>query len=159
MNRMQTIVSTLIIGCAVAGLMSLGACSSSPSIPDAGAMPAGGTFSGLWYSPQFEHMYLHQRGNKVEGAYAYGSGGRLQGEVQGNMLVFTWEEPGDRQAARRDMRGKGYLQLTMVGGEPELRGQWGYNEAHAGAGPWEAEFVRERQDGDPTTIEGVLERH
>lgn len=159
MNYVHRIASVLVIGLGLGLVVSVGACSSGGGTPDAGAMPAGATFSGLWLSPQFEHMYLHQQGSQVEGVYVYGGGGKIEGEVEGNLLIFSWEEPGDRQAAQRDMRGKGYLQLSIDAGEPQLRGEWGYNDDRAGAGPWEAEFIRERKDDDPTTLEQLQQRH
>lgn len=131
----------------------LAGCSGSPDVPDSEAMPGDYDFEGVWYSEQFEHMYLQQDGDQIEGVYAYRDGGRLEGEVDGNLLVFEWEEPGDKERARRSLEGRGYLQLVEEGGEPRLEGEWGYNEQVTGAGPWEAEFVREFDpDEDPLAI-------
>lgn len=134
-------------------------CSSGPSIPDAEPMPEGVSFSGLWYSDQFQHMYLYQNGDRVEGVYGYGRGGTLEGTVEGNMLLFSWHEPGDRSAAVQDAAGKGYLQLRPQGGELELEGQWGYEDDRVGGGPWTAEYIRELEDGDPRTIDEFFQIH
>lgn len=143
---------------ALVGVPSMG-CSSGTVIPDAQPMPEGQSFGGMWYSDQFQHMYLHQEGDRVEGVYGYGRGGTLEGEVDGNILLFSWEEPGDRTAAVQGVSGKGYFQFRTDGPEPELEGQWGYGDDYAGAGPWTAEFIRDIEDDDPRTIEEFFEVH
>lgn len=139
--------------------LPLMACSSGTSIPDASPMPEGESFTGLWYSDQFEHMYLYQDGDGVEGVYGYGRGGTLEGEVDGNILLFQWHEPGDRAAAVQDKTGQGYLQFRADGAQVELVGEWGYEENRTGGGPWTAEFIRGIEDGDPQTIEEFFQIH
>ena len=141
------------IATAVALLVVLGGCASAGGVPSGGEMPDGATYSGLWYSDQFEHMYLTQDGDDVVGVYTYGGGGEIEGEVEGNVLLFSWHEPGDRSQARRDMSGQGYFELSGQGGDFELAGEWGYDDERRGAGPWEAEFIRERNDDDPTNLQ------
>lgn len=131
------------------------ACSSGPSI-SADAMPDGKTYSGLWYSNQFEQMYLHQEGDRVRGVYTGGGGGEIEGQVEGNLLLYTWSQPGDRQAAQPSMDGEGYFHLVVQGGEPELVGEWGYDEPTGTV--WEAEWVRERKDHDPRDLEELEAR-
>ncbi|MFU8805988.1 MAG: hypothetical protein ACNA8W_19410 [Bradymonadaceae bacterium] len=144
---------------AVAVTLILSACTTTPRVPAAQPMPPGGNFSGLWYSPHFEHMYLLQSGDTVRGVYAYREGGRLEGTVEGNLLKFEWTDPGSREHARRGMSGHGYLQLTRDGESMRLVGQWGHDEKYTGAGPWEADFVRELESDDPMTVEDVSRVH
>ncbi len=152
-------IGLLLVLVAVAGTMMMTvACQGFGGVPGAEPMPEGSSFSGLWHSEQFDHMYLHQDGDQVKGVYMYGGGGSIEGEVDGNLLLFSWHEPGDRQRARQDMSGKGYLQLEGQGDDQRLVGEWGYNEDRRGAGPWEAEFIREREDDDPTSLEEVEQR-
>lgn len=158
MDATNKILSAMIISTAAAVVLALGACSGAQGVPSADSMPDGASYSGLWYSEQFEHMYLHQDGDRVEGVYTYGGGGLIEGEIDGNLLLFSWEEPGSRQTATRDMDGQGYFQLLAAGDQIELSGEWGYNDDRRGAGPWEAEFIRELEDDDPLTIE-ELESH
>ncbi len=138
--------------------MSTG-CATGGDVPSADAMPEGASYSGLWYSEQFEHMYLFQDGDRVEGVYAYGGGGTLEGEVDGNLLLFSWDEPRTGEAVQQSMSGQGFFLLERRGDDLELVGQWGYNDNRSGAGPWEAEFVRELEEDDPETIEELREVH
>lgn len=147
LGMVVVLVGGLIVGCA------------TPEHPEPDSMPQGASFGGLWYSEQFEHMYLHQDGNRVEGVYAYGAGGKLEGEVQGNLLLFEWHEPGDRAELRQEQGGKGFLQLVERDGKWELVGEWGYDDDRRDQGIWEAEFQREPRDGDPRTLEEIRERH
>jgi hypothetical protein len=132
-------VAALAVGVLV---VFLTACAAKQVMPEAQSMPAGKDFSGVWYSPQFEHMHLQQKGDTVAGIYTYKNGGRIVGEIEGNLLRFEWVEPGDKQKAQRTMRGHGYLQLSTEGDEVLLDGQWGYEENVTGGGPWRAEYVR-----------------
>jgi len=150
-----SLLSLLLLG------LMLGACSTAAPMPQAQPMPAGQDFTGVWYSPQFEHMNLRQTGDRVAGVYTYRTGGRIEGTVDGNILTFTWVEPGDKQRARRSMKGGGYLQLVESSDENhdyELRGEWGYNEDMQGGGPWEAHWVRNLLPEDPLTLKNLQEQ-
>lgn len=153
-KRSSKVVWVVLV--AMMGALVLSGCSSA-SQPTPQAMPTGMTYSGLWYSQQYEHMYLHQQGNRVEGVYTRRGGGTIEGTVDGNLLTFDWFQPGDRGSARRDMRGTGYFHLVVTDGEPELVGHWGYDD-DAMENPWNAEFIREREGHDPTTLEGLDRR-
>src|SRR5690554_8116161 len=100
-----SLLSLLLLG------LMLGACSTAAPMPQPQPMPAGQDFTGVWYSPQFEHMNLRQTGDRVAGVYTYRTGGRIEGTVDGNLLTFTWVEPGDKQRAPRKMHGDGHLRL------------------------------------------------
>ena len=156
MMKTATVRWTAIVACLV---LFVTACSSGESVPDPQPMPQGMSFSGMWYSPQFEHLYLRQDGDRVEGVYGHRRGGTLEGRVEGNLLLFSWDEPGDRTAAVRGASGQGYFQLRFDGQEPELVGQWGYEEARVGGGQWTAELIREVRDSDPSTIEEFFRVH
>ncbi len=128
-------------------------CSAGQKLPEPQPMPEGATFGGVWFSPQFEHMYLRQTGNEVRGIYAYKSGGTLEGEVNGNLMTFKWIDPGDKVNATRSVSGEGYLQMVREGDRVVLRGEWGYNDSRTGGGPWEAEWVREMDADDPRNLD------
>lgn len=129
------------------------ACSPSHTVPESKPLPAGTSFSGVWFSPQYEHMYLRQTGNEIRGIYTYANGGTLEGTVDGNVMTFAWIDPGDKDEARRNMKGKGYLQLLKDGESTKLVGQWGYDDKAHGGGPWEATYVREMDSEDPRSLE------
>ncbi|MFB6263073.1 MAG: hypothetical protein ABEL76_05530 [Bradymonadaceae bacterium] len=130
-------------------------CSHESAVPDPAPRPSGADFSGVWYSPQFEHMYLRQNGNEVTGVYTYETGGRLEGTVEGNLLTFEWVEPGSKKRAVKRMSGHGYLQLVRRDGKLKLVGEWGYREDHRGGGPWRAEFIRKLEPTDPSNIREI----
>jgi hypothetical protein len=137
----------VVLGAALTG------CAGKGDVPDAQPMPEDASFEGVWYSPQFEHMYLRQEGDTVRGVYAYKTGGTLKGTVNGNLLVFDWNDPGSKEQATRSMSGRGYFQLKRNDdGVLILRGEWGYGEDRAGAGPWNAEWVREIDSEDPSNL-------
>lgn len=127
--------------------------SKAQKVPDPEPMPEGANFEGVWFSPQFKHMYLRQSGQEVKGVYTYKTGGRLVGEVEGNLLKFKWQDPGAKEKAQRTMEGHGYLQIVQKKGETKLEGEWGYGEDFMGAGPWTAEYIREVKSSDPSGLD------
>jgi len=147
MRRPVIIVSLFL------AVLALGACGPHTRLPDPKPLPAGQTFAGVWWSKQFEHMYLRQTGEEVHGIYTFKHGGTLDGKANGNLLKFTWIDPGDKSEARRSMKGKGWLELTKKGDKVVLKGQWGYNKHMSGGGPWTAEFVRAMDSDDPRSLE------
>ncbi|QDG53277.1 hypothetical protein FIV42_21780 [Persicimonas caeni] len=151
LSRRFLLTALLVTLCSV-GLV---ACAGQQKVPKAQPMPAGKNFTGVWYSPQFEHMHLRQTGDKVSGIFTYEEGGTIEGEVDGNLLVFKWIEPGSKEKAKRTMKGRGYLQLVQDGEMTKLKGEWGYNEQATGGGPWTAEWVRELEPEDPLTLEDL----
>lgn len=131
----------------------LPSCKSAPAIPEAKSLPVGAKITGVWYSPQFEQMYIRQVGDELRGIYTYKYGGSLEGKVTGDLITFKWIDPGDASEARRSLRGEGYWQVVREGDGIFLRGRWGYNEDYYGGGPWEAEFIRDIEAEDPRNIE------
>ena len=128
-------------------------CGPSQRIPEPQPLPSGVSFAGVWYSTQFEHMYLRQTGDRVNGIYTYKDGGTIDGTVNGNLMKFTWIDPGDKESARRNFQGKGYLQLIRRDDQVVLTGKWGYNDDTVSGGPWEAEWVRDMDKDDPRSLE------
>lgn len=128
-------------------------CGPKTKIPDSQPLPAGQSWAGVWYSTQFEHMYLRQTGESVNGIYTYKFGGTMEGTANGNLLKFTWVEPGDKNEARRQVKGKGWLQMVREGDLIKLKGEWGYNDAMSGGGVWEAEYVRTMDSEDPRNLD------
>lgn len=136
--------------------LSLLGCSggAETKMPDPKPMPAGASFSGVWYSQQFEHMYLRQIGDSVRGIYTYKYGGTLEGKINGNMLVFDWIDPGDTTSATRTRKGKGYFTLSIDSeGNSVVKGRWGYDDDRANGGLWEAIYQRQIEGEDPRTLE------
>lgn len=138
---------------AVAMLWCGTGCKSAPTIPEAQSMPTGVKLSGVWYSDQFEQMYIRQTGDEVRGVYTYKYGGTFEGKITGNLIKFKWLEPGDSTSARRTFKGEGYWQVSKEGDRIFLKGKWGYEGEMTGGGPWNAEHIRDLEGADPKSIE------
>lgn len=130
-------VSALAMGCGGGG----GRANVSPA-----SMPEGGTYTGIWHSPQYGEMHLVQTGTQVVGCYTKDERhGRVQGTVQGNLMRFEWSERREMVSGRPTLtRGRGYFQY-QVGGDTDhyAQGEWGHDDNEVGGGPWRA--VRDRR--------------
>jgi hypothetical protein len=127
--------------------LSLGACGGGVSIPE-GPMPQGGSYTGVWHSPQYGEMQMVQTGNAVVGEYTKDERhGRLQGSVRGNVMRFEWSEEREMVAGHPiTTRGRGYFRYAVgPDGDHYLQGEWGVDENMAGGGPWNAVRDRRRQ--------------
>lgn len=135
--------------------LTLSACSTTRSVPKPEPLPdKANSFTGVWYSQQFEHMYLKQNGDQVRGRYTYANGGHIEGRVEGNLLVFEWKDSKSKKRARRSMQGQGYLQLVVENGKRKLVGEWGYGKQRTGGGPWRADYLRPLEADDPVDLDG-----
>ncbi|MBQ9396470.1 MAG: hypothetical protein IJU23_13280 [Proteobacteria bacterium] len=135
--RLRTLATAFLFGCLSVGTLS---CASAPNIP-AREMPAGATFSGLWYT-NFGDMQLTQKADGyTRGTFDYKSGGEVEGKVEGGVFTFDWVQFGDFQVGRREVRGKGYLVISDDG--LHMEGEWGYKDSYAGGGKWEGNKATE----------------
>lgn len=148
--------------CVAAGLalvVALGAvgsgCASGPQLTPK-PLPAGVSFSGTWYSPQYDKMLLEQKGNKVIGTFSYKEGGHLEGELDGNILYFNWDQPGDFAVGRRTISGSGYLVMSDDG--RSLAGRWGYDDDREGGGVWTADRFEKGKD-DPADSGPIFKKN
>ena len=126
---------------------------------DPGPMPAGGSFYGVWQSPQYGNMHLCQSGNQVIGDYAkHERSGRIQGTIDGDLLRFQWEDTRELVRGKPALkRGRGYFRLAIGDdGDQYLTGEWGFQDEQSGGGPWNAVKLR-RGTPDRCTGEGDLE--
>ena len=122
---------------------TLAACASGPS---SRPLKPGVTFDGRWDS-NFHEMRLHQQGKKVWGTVAY-KDGSISGQLDGDVLHFTWNQKENRQ------HGKGYLQISPDG--QELKGKWGYDDSEDDGGSWWGQRYEGgpvEESGEPTTTE------
>ena len=120
-------------------LVCVGCGSSTPEIK-AGNMPEGGNFSGVYFSPQYGEMNLIQNGNAVIGEYKHEMrNGKIQGEVQGDLLRFEWTEMKAMVSNRAQAtKGRGYFRYVVdaANGDHVLKGEWGLGDQEVGGGPW-----------------------
>lgn len=121
----------------------------------AGPMPQGGSFTGIWYSPQYGEMHMVQNGATVIGRYAKEEKtGRLQGTADGDLMRFEWTQARELIVGRpTTSKGRGYFRLAYDESEKawKVEGEWGDDTSETGGGPWSA--VRSRKgkpdvDGD-----------
>lgn len=127
----------------------LGACGGAKQTRvSAGPMPSGGTFTGVWFSPQYGEMHLVQTGVHVLGEYEKDERvGRIQGKAEGNVLRFQWEENRQLVVGRPTVvRGKGYFKYEVApDGDHYVTGEWGHDDRDVGGGPWNAVKSRTRE--------------
>jgi Peptidase U49 len=71
---------------------------------------------------------LHRNGDRVTGQYSYGGGqGQLSGVVDGDALLFDWQEG--------SQMGRGRIVAAPDGAG--FSGAWGYGDEEAGGGQWD----------------------
>jgi hypothetical protein len=131
------------------------ACGGAAPAVRAGTMPAGASFTGIWYSPQYGEMHMVQNGATVIGRYIKEEKtGRLQGTVEGDLMRFEWTQERELIVGRPTVtKGRGYFRVAFADSEQtwKLDGEWGNDQSETGGGPWTA--VRSRKgspdvDGD-----------
>ena len=113
-----------------------------------GTMPAGGSFHGVWQSPQYGEMHLCQTGAQVHGMYEKDErSGKIQGSIQGDVMRFSWEEERELVAGRpTTTRGRGYFRIVQ-GGDDDwyFKGEWGVDDKETGGGEWNGVRLRNRE--------------
>ncbi|QQR91872.1 MAG: hypothetical protein IPJ88_09325 [Myxococcales bacterium] len=117
------------------------ACGGGSANIKSGPMPKGGSFEGVWFSPQYGRLDLRQTGQIVIGEYTKDERlGRIQGRVAGNVLRFQWTEKRELiQGMPRETQGRGYfVYLIDTDGDHKLQGEWGHDSEEKGGGPWNA---------------------
>lgn len=133
-------LAALTVGC---GGASAGRADVEPE-----SMPPGGTFTGVWSSPQYGEMQLVQTGSHVVGRYQKNERvGRIQGTVQGDLLRFQWEEKREMVQGRPTItRGRGYFKYEIGDdGRHYAIGEWGIDNSEVGGGPWRAYKLKGRE--------------
>jgi predicted small secreted protein len=141
----------LVPASVLAVVVALAACGGGNTARTAskGPMPEGGTYTGIWYSPEYGEMHLIQTGSAVRGWFQLNErSGNLQGEVKGNVLKFRWEEKREMVVGKpTETKGRGYfvydIETTEHGHQiHKLLGEWGHDNAERGGGPWTATKAR-----------------
>jgi hypothetical protein len=132
-------VAWLILSCA---LWVVGCGGSQKSHLTVGQMPAGGTFTGVWFSPQYGEMHILQNGATAIGRYTKEEReGRIQGSVEGDVMRFEWTESRELIVGRpTKTKGHGYFRIVKDESEDtwKLLGEWGQDENERGGGQWNA---------------------
>jgi hypothetical protein len=111
-------------------------------------MPEGGSYTGVWHSPQYGEMHMVQTGSAVVGRYTKDErSGRIQGTVQGDVMRFEWTENREMvSGVPSTTRGRGYFRYTIdQSGTHNILGEWGIDDSETGGGSWNAYKMRNRQ--------------
>jgi hypothetical protein len=136
----------LAIGIVVVGLVGCGG--GSPALV-AGPMPDKGTFTGVYFSPQYGEMHLVQNGSAVVGKYSKDErSGKIQGEADGDLMRFEWTEYKAMVNGRpQETRGHGYFRYKVDAstGDHLVDGRWGLDEDNTLGGEWSGYKSRTRE--------------
>ncbi|MEZ4445792.1 MAG: hypothetical protein R3B72_42340 [Polyangiaceae bacterium] len=126
----------------------------------AGSMPADAEWDGVYYSPLFGHLHIVTSGGKVDGKWQRprkGQWGSLQGNADGNLLRFDWEEYIDGLVGPNSKKsGKGYFVYSRPEGDnvdDVIKGEIGRGEDEVGTA-WEAVKQRNMKP-NPDAIGGA----
>jgi hypothetical protein len=111
------------------------------------SMPPEGNWTGEWNSPQFGIMQVSQSGQSVVGQWnndVTHRVGRLEGTMQGCLVLFTWNESDNTVPGMpRQFSGRGvfrYIYEPPSGAAADahrFEGTWGYGNEVQGGGAWE----------------------
>ncbi len=124
-------------------------CGGSGSDVKPGPMPDKGTFTGVYFSPQYGEMHMVQNGTAVVGKYKKDErSGTIQGEADGDLMRFEWTEyKAMVQNRPQETRGHGYFRYMIdpSNGDHLLKGRWGLDDSDTNGGPWNAYKSRTRE--------------
>lgn len=149
---------------ALAAVALVAACASKGPPPiQIKSMPEGGSFTGVWFSPQYGEMHVLQSGSSAIGRYTKDERvGRIQGNIEGDVMRFEWKENRELIVGRPvQTKGHGYFRIVHDDVEKswKLVGEWGNDAAERGGGPWTAVKSRTRKPeidsaGNPAEASG-----
>ena len=147
--RSKAILSVFaVVLVALLGSLSLGcggaAAKAKTANVTAGSMPGGADWTGVYFSPLFGYLHLEQEGNLVNGRWQRprkGQWGKMQGNADGNLLRFDWEEFIDGLVGPNSRKtGKGYFVYRRPEGDnvdDVIEGEIGRGEDEVGI-TWES---------------------
>ena len=147
--------------------LALAACGGTKDVKHAnvkaGPMPDGGEWAGVYYSQLYGYLHLLADGSAANGAWRTTAGdsfGELHGELDGNLLKYTWQERMiGAVGADANRKGSGYFVYTVpkAGEAHEIVGEWGLGDENAG-NEWRAVKQKNMQPNPasvkPDEIEG-----
>lgn len=142
----------------VVALAGVAACGGGAAGVSAGPMPDDGSFTGVYFSPQYGEMHMIQNGSSVIGEYKKDErSGRIQGDADGNLMRFEWTETRAMVSNRPTVtRGRGYFRYSVsaTNNEHQIDGEWGLDDNETGGGPWTAVKSKRRQPRLSTDSDG-----
>lgn len=83
-------------------------------------------WQGIYQGPYHTFLRIQARGSHAQGTWVAAGNrtGEFTGELDGNVLRYTWTE---RRSPEESWSGRGYFVYTIPadGGSPEISGEWG----------------------------------
>lgn len=133
-----------------AAVLAVSACGGEQKhVVTIGTMPDGGSFTGVWFSPQYGEMHIEQNGSSAIGRYSKDErSGRLQGSVEGDVMRFEWTETRELIVGRpTTTKGHGYFRIKQSDADQtwNIEGRWGNDASEHDGGPWTAVKSKTRQ--------------
>jgi hypothetical protein len=130
------------------GLLGIACGGASSNMPagsmSAGPMPAGGDWTGVYYS-DWGRLEMQRTGDTVVGEFRSDTKkGRISGTVNGRLLTFTFTQNDETIPGRARMfQGSGQFRYYIdQNGDHKLQGTWGYQASYDDGGPWNASRSR-----------------
>lgn len=146
MFALRTVWKTALALALLVPLAALTACGGGQKVihdsAQAGNMPTGADWTGVYYSQIYGYLHLIKTGNHIKGAWRTTEGdtwGTVDGDVTGNLFRFKWENHKiGMVGAAAHHTGHGYFVYTRphAGEADELHGGWGLGKSDAG-NPWD----------------------
>jgi hypothetical protein len=160
--------ASLLVSLAGFGVAGCGGSNGEPKMANVqpGSMPAGGEWTGVYYSPTYGMLHILAEGDNINGAWRTSAGdawGELYGKADGDLLKYSWTEHKSGLIGEGATRsGNGYFKYTAPKeNEPhEIVGEWGLGESDAGntwSGIKQNNVEPDPQSVRPDEIEGRVQ--
>jgi len=98
-------------------------------------MPQGAEWQGVYQGPYHIYLRITQSGAHAQGTWRAMGGreGELWGDLDGNVMKFTFAEHDAKSKSAWAGRGYFVYSIKEPGDVPEIRGQWGLGMSEPGA--------------------------
>ena len=154
-----------LLVCLVVPSFAIG-CGREPENPAirAGDMPAGGEWTGVYYSPTYGSLHLIEEGDTIKGRWRTTGGeawGELTGKPDGNLLRYEWvEHKIGMVGPSSTSKGHGYFKYVKpdTADPDKIEGEWGLNDAESGS-PWSATKQNNVQPNLDSVMPDEVEGH
>lgn len=150
-----------VLVAALASSTGLVGCKSEPEFVKAnvvaGAMPADGDWTGVYYDTVYGYLHLTASGATATGKWRTAAGdkwGEMSGNVDGDLFTYDWTEHRIGIVGPAGVSsGKGYFKYIVPDGDNvdhEIHGEWGMDKNEAGY-HWKAVKQRNMKP-DPKSV-------
>jgi hypothetical protein len=159
-REMFPLFASFAVACGAVSLTGLTGCGGGDTHTaniQAGDMPTGESWTGVYFHPVYGYLHMVQNENNVVGKWKradQSAWGELSGVATGNVLHFEWKEHKYGMVGpSAESKGKGYF-VYKPGAEkiPELDGQFGIGDEETGA-DWH-NIKQVRMNPDLNSIKG-----